>query len=117
MLIFYLTRKDVMTTTTMTVLVPVTLAENKTEEELLLASHRFHEEFGKHQPGLLRRELVRVEGLQYIDIVQFRSMADAEDIMAKEQESPACQAFFSLLDANAAKDFTMPPFYQSLATY
>jgi len=43
--------------------------------------------------GIIRRELVRAAEGKYIDIVQFRSAENAQDMMKKEQESTACHAF------------------------
>ena len=103
-------------TTAVTVFAPIKIAQGKTESDLLIASDRFQEEFVRHQPGVLRRELIRKSEGKYIDIVQFRSAEDARDVMAKEQESEACQSFFSILDLSDMSDADMP-LYASLATY
>ena len=42
-----------------TVLAPIKLAAGKSEADLLAASKIFQEEFVAHEPGVLRRELVR----------------------------------------------------------
>ncbi len=103
-------------TTPVTVLVPIKIAEGKTETDLLKASDRFHQEFVRHQPGVLRRELIRTPEGEYIDIVQFRSTEDAHDVMAKEQDSEACHAFFSIMELGDMNEEEMV-FYPSLATY
>ena len=103
-------------TTPVTVLAPIKIAQGKTESDLLQASERFQEEFARHQPGILRRELIRKSEGEYIDIVQFRSAKDAQDVMEKEQESEACHAFFSVMDLSDMNDEDLTP-YPSLATY
>ena len=81
-----------------TVLAPIKLAEGKTEDDLLAASKIFQRDFVAHEPGVLRRELVRKPDGTYLDIVQFRSHADYLDVVKKEMESPICAAFFSVMD-------------------
>lgn len=81
-----------------TVLAPIKLAAGKTEADLLAASKIFQDEFVAHQSGVLRRELVRKPDGTYLDIVQFRSHDDYLDVVKKEMESPACAAFFAVMD-------------------
>jgi len=83
---------------TITILAEIKLAKGKTEAELLAASERFEKEFASKQKGLIRRELVRKSNGDYIDIVQFASMADAELTMENEKTSRACHAFFAVMD-------------------
>ena len=59
-------------TTPVTVLAPITLATGHTEAELLAASATFQAQFVDHEPGVLRRELVRTGPGTYLDIVRFR---------------------------------------------
>ena len=104
---------------TITIIAPIKLASGRTEAELLAASDRFQKEFASQQPGLLRRELVRGKEGDYLDIIQFRSMKDAEETMAREQDSAACHAFFAVMDMTQASDDPTEAvdIYQSLATY
>ncbi len=104
-------------TTPITVLAPIKLATGKTEADLLAASERFQREFVNDQPGVIRRELVRKGDGTYLDIVQFRSMKDAEEIMELEKESAACHAFFAVMDMDSADESDGEVFHQSLATY
>jgi len=85
-------------TNTITVLAPARLAPGKTESELLAASDKFQEEFVRLQPGILRRELVKRADGEYLDIVQFCSREDADDVIEKEKTSKACHDFFAFLD-------------------
>ena len=68
-------------TNTITVFAPARLAPGKTEAELLAASDKFQKEFVRLQPGILRRELVKRQDGAYLDIVQFRSREDADDVI------------------------------------
>lgn len=81
-----------------TVLAPIKLAEGKTEADLITASAVFQRDFVAHEPGVLRRELVRKPDGTYLDIVQFRSHDDYLDVVKKEMESPVCATFFSVMD-------------------
>jgi len=81
-----------------TVLAPIKLAEGKSEADLLAASKVFQEDFVAHEPGVLRRELVRKPDGTYLDIVQFRSHEDYLDVVKKEMESPVCATFFAVMD-------------------
>ena len=103
-------------TTTVTVLAPIKLAADKTETDLLAASERFQNEFVSHHPGVIRRELIRTGDGHYLDIVQFRSSEDAEDVMQKEKESAVCHAFFAVMDLTDMDDSNIE-FYPSVATY
>jgi len=103
-------------TTPITVLAPIKLAKGKSEADLIKASDKFENEFVSKQPGVIRRELIRTGDGEYLDIVQFRSKKDAEDIIKKEKESPACHAFFAVMDMDGEDDSEID-FYPSLATY
>jgi len=103
-------------TNLVTVIAPIKLAKGKSEADLLAASDRFQTEFASKQPGILRRELVRTGEGEYIDIVQFRSAEDAQDVMKKEQESTACHEFFGVMDMEDMDDSEIK-LLPSLATY
>lgn len=93
--------------TRITVLAPCRLAAGKTEGDLLAASERFQREFAAGQPGILRRELVRKGEGEYLDIVQFRSRADLEEVLALEQESTVCHDFFAVMESGDESDVAM----------
>ena len=105
--------------TPITVLAPIKLASNRTEEELINASHKFEKEFASKEEGILRRELIRISEGEYMDIVQFRSQKDAEEVIEKEQNSPVCHEFFSVMDMSeeALEEAGEIKFYASLVTY
>lgn len=101
-------------TAPITVLAPIKLAKGKSEADLIKASDKFQDEFVSKYSGVIRRELIRKNDGEYLDIVQFRSKEDAEEIIEKEKESPACHAFFSVMDMDGDSGID---FYPSLATY
>lgn len=102
-------------TDAVTVLAPIKLGLGKTEADLMAASEIFQNKFVAHEPGVLRRELVRDPKGGYLDIVQFRSAEDFADIMKKEMESPVCHAFFAVMDmSDADAEFDL---YPVLATH
>ncbi|MDH5671085.1 MAG: hypothetical protein OEZ06_02990 [Myxococcales bacterium] len=101
-----------------TILAPIKLAPGRTENDLIAASDRFQEQFVRHQPGVLRRELVRRAEGDYLDIIQFRSMDDAEAVMQAERESEVCRAFFEVMEIDESSDASESiDICSSLATY
>lgn len=98
-----------------TVIIPIKLATGTTEAALLAGSEQFQKEFVDHQPGVMRRELIRTGEGQYMDIVQFRSEAAMGKVIEEEATSPVCQKFFSLMDLSESEGNIRP--YPSLATY
>ena len=103
-------------TTAITVLASIKLAAGKTEADLLTASGIFEKEFVSKEAGVVRRELVRKGDNEYIDIVQFRSMKDMEEVMEKEKTTPTCHDFFSMMDLDNIDDSQIAV-YPSLVTY
>lgn len=102
--------------TAITVFGAFRLAAGKTEQDLLDASDVFEREFVSRQPGILRREIVRKNANEYLDIVQFRSREDMERVVELEKAFPACHAFFAVMDMSEA-DAACMEVYASLATY
>lgn len=96
---------------------PIKLAAGKTEKDLLAASETFQRDFLSAQPGFLRRELVRKSARDYVDIVHWRSEADAKAIMDKVQGSPACATYFSVMDMGDGDMTGGVDHFTSLAVY
>ncbi|ATX80713.1 hypothetical protein Ga0123461_2312 [Mariprofundus aestuarium] len=99
-----------------TVIAPILLAEGKTESELMQASELFQKAFVDSHPGILRREMVRKSESEYLDIIQFRSNEDLEDVVEKEKGCPEAGAFFALMDMEQMDESCIRPL-ASLATY
>lgn len=98
-------------------LAAIRLAPGRTEEELVAASDRFQEQFLALQPGFLRRELARLDEHRFLDLVHWRSMADAEAVGGKIAGSSACQAYFAVMAFDPANPMEGVSHYQSLALY
>ncbi|AZO27681.1 MULTISPECIES: antibiotic biosynthesis monooxygenase [Mesorhizobium] len=95
----------------------INLAVGKSEAELVAASERFQREFLGRQPGFLRRELLRLYEGNYLDLVHWRSAADARAVMEHAMESPQCQAYFAVMAMDADKPDEGVAHYTSLAVY
>jgi hypothetical protein len=103
-------------TTAITVLASIKLAPGKTEADLLTASDSFEKEFVSKEAGVVPREFVGKADNEYIDIVQFRSMKDMEQVMEKEKSNSACHDFFSVMDLENMDDSQIVV-CPSIATY
>jgi hypothetical protein len=79
---------------------PFRLKPDASEAELLAAAAGIEREFLAGRPGFIRRELAR-HGQGYVDLVWWRSRAQAEAAMAEAQTSEACGRYFSLMAFDA----------------
>jgi hypothetical protein len=64
-------------------------------------------------PGFVKREVLRDEKGQWIDIVYWRSMADAQQALALVGDKPEVQRMFTLLDESEAQMFHFSPVLQT----
>jgi hypothetical protein len=80
---------------------PFRLADGVTDTQLLAASDRVHEEVLRHQPGFLRRELLRVDATQWADLVFWTDRAAADAVMAGAGAHPAFAAYFACMHGAA----------------
>lgn len=71
------------------------------EEQLRNASDALQDDFLSRVGGFLSRELLHVEGPDYIDLVRWRSKEAALAAMQKADQSPAAGAYFALMDWEA----------------
>lgn len=88
-----------------------------TEDQLAVASAEFQRSFLDSQPGFIRRELLRLNGRDYMDLVHWRSAADAAAVMEKAAASQVCQQYFSIMDPAFADAAAGVTHYESLAVY
>jgi len=103
-------------TETITVLATSTLAPGVSEAEFIEASNQFQNDFVSRQPGVLRRELLRKESGDYLEIIQFRSARDLADVLEKEKTSEACHAYLQKIVMDETNDSGLET-CASLATY
>lgn len=69
-----------------------------TEAEVRRAAAALQAEFVAARPGFVRRELLRAGERDYVDLIWWRSEADAQAVVAAAADSPACARFFALLE-------------------
>lgn len=95
----------------------ITLREGVTEAELIAASHAFQRDFLKGRKGFLRRELLKLEGGGYMDLLHWENREAADAIMQAACESHACGAYFALMAMDPNNPAEGVTHYQSLAVY
>jgi len=76
---------------------PFRLADGVTEDQLLAAARQLQDVFLAHQPGFVRRELLRGTGGGWVDLVEWSDRATAEAAVRAAAESPTCLTYFRLM--------------------
>jgi hypothetical protein len=84
-------------------LATITLAEGKTEAELLDASEAFQKEFLNHQDGFLRRDMVRRADGTFTDVILWESRAKADAVFERAQHSEAVGVYFAHMKIDPEK--------------
>jgi heme-degrading monooxygenase HmoA len=95
----------------------IRLREGVTETDLVTASDRFQEAFLDAQPGFLRRELLRLDDREFLDLVHWRDRQAADAVMERAMNSDHCRAYFALMEMETADAGDGVRHYASLATY
>ncbi|WP_136660030.1 antibiotic biosynthesis monooxygenase [Nitratireductor sp. XY-223] len=95
----------------------IKLREGVTEAEFIEASKTFQREFLSGKKGFLRRELLKLDERNYVDLVHWESRAAADEVMNLVGESNACRAFFSYMEMDEANPSDGVNHYESLAVY
>jgi hypothetical protein len=93
----------------------IRLRADASEADLLVASERFQRDFLDKQPGFIRRELLRLDDRNYLDLVHWRNAADATSVLQRTGDSPSARAYFSLMETDPGKPAITH--YASLVTY
>lgn len=73
------------------------VAPGVTETDVLNASDVIQQEFLRHQPGFMRRELLRAGDGHWVDLVEWKDHDSVAAAMAVVSTSAACQAYFGLM--------------------
>lgn len=76
---------------------PFQLAEGVDETALLAASESLQSEFVSKQSGFIKRELVKAKDNQWVDIVYWNSLEEAERAAKNAMNSPICLKYFELM--------------------
>jgi hypothetical protein len=99
-------------------LAPFKVAREADENELLAASETLQVEFLAHQPGFVRRELLRGKEGRWVDLVVWTSREAAEAAVIRAGESPACFRYFQLMEgANHHEPGADVEHYEAVKTY
>lgn len=78
---------------------PFTVVEGVDETRLLAASDALQRDFLTQQPGFIRRELIKGQANQWVDIVHWASMEAALEAGRNAADSPVCHTYFNLMVA------------------
>jgi hypothetical protein len=87
------------------------------EKTLLKLSAELQESFLARQKGYRRRELIRTGDGEYVDIVRWASMEDAEAAMKHVTDSPACSGYFGAMDFDLADPNAAPKHFRVVREY
>ncbi len=83
---------------------PFRLRANVAEAELLVASDAMQAGFLAAQKGFVRRELLRRDDRNFVDLVWWESHEVAAAAMQAAMKSSHCAAYFSLMHFDAPPD-------------
>ncbi len=79
---------------------PFTVADGVTDERLIAASEELQSEFLAQQNGFIRRELLRGNDGEWMDLVVWQDRTSAKAAIERAAESPVCFRFFELMAQN-----------------
>lgn len=85
-------------------LAPFEIAKDTTEATLVAASRRLETDFLAHVDGYVGRLLLTQGEGRYLDLVFWRSKADAEKAMDAAMRSEACRAYFACMTGAETMD-------------
>ena len=66
--------------------------------DFLEASAELEEGFAKKQEGFIDRTFARSEGNDWVDVIRWKTMADAEAASKAAMQSPVCAPMFGMID-------------------
>lgn len=75
-----------------------TLKEGVTDALVLAVSQKFEEGFLVKQSGYIKRDLLRLNGREWADIVYWASREEAEKVLEACEKSPVCGEYFSIME-------------------
>jgi hypothetical protein len=71
--------------------------------DFLKAAAALEEGFAKKQEGFIERTFAKAEGNEWVDVIRWKTMADAEAASKSAMESPACAPMFGMIDEPSVK--------------
>ena len=93
---------------------PFQLKPDVSEGTLLVAATKMQERFLKQQPGYLYREVMRGCDGGYVDVIWWRSHADAAAAMPKVHASRDCLEYFEHMQIDVANAGTSVLHFEQL---
>jgi len=88
---------------------PFEVREGVSNEQLLQASEHLQNEFLVKQKGYIKRELLKGDGKQWVDLVYWASEEDAQAAIQNAMNSEACGAFFGLMEGISDPEEVIDP--------
>ncbi len=79
---------------------PFTLREGVDEAQLIAASEALQSGFLAQQRGFIRRELLKGQNGQWVDLVIWEGKDAADEAAKNAAESPVCYKYFQVMDAD-----------------
>lgn len=76
---------------------PFTVKDGVDDAQLIAASEALQNEFLSKQSGFIRRELLKGENGQWVDLAVWESREHAERAVQNAAESPVCFRYFQLM--------------------
>jgi hypothetical protein len=71
--------------------------------DFLTASAELEEGFARKQEGFISRIFAKGEDNEWVDVIRWRTMADAEAAAKAAMQSPACAPMFGMIDEASVK--------------
>ena len=93
---------------------PFTVADGVDEHALVAASDAVQSAFLKHAKGWVGRFLLKGPNNQWMDIVLWRSLAEAEAAAKDVTSHPACLKYFELMDQTTVEP---PKHFEQIKEY
>ena len=84
---------------------PFRLAAGADDSALLNAADAVQRDFIRHQPGFVRRELLRESSGEWVDLIVWEDDQSAAAAMKAAGSSEICMAYFQLMAGGDSDDF------------
>ncbi len=94
----------------------IVLRPETTEAQLLAVSAAFQSEFLDHQPGFVRRELLKLDERRFLDLIHWETSKAAQAVIGAAANSSVCSRYFSVMEMGADPGAGVTH-YTSIETY
>jgi hypothetical protein len=104
-------------TTTVIEWAPFKVKPGIDEKTLLKLSEQLQSDFLAGQKGYRKRALAKGKDGEYVDIIWWDSLTDAEAAMKHVADSPACNAYFAAMDFDPNDPAAHPLHFRVVQAY